>query len=180
MERGHPGRTLSMKNGDKWTLVSDEGQKPLASDRGDEANAETPRSALHSALRHLHRVQNSPLWPVFLQLNLNGVPHVILSLCPFPGLTTVLDNLASVWTVALTSQAREESRPGRGGRVECLFFAFFPLFFFFFFSPVLNNFSLENLGTHISFPHHLVSFSLLTSTSHLNHLSLCPVCRNPT
>lgn len=67
-----------------------------------------------------------------LQFNLNGVPHVIPSLCPFPGLTTVLDNLASVWTVALTSQAREESRPGKGGRVE---FLFFPSSFFFLFLP---------------------------------------------
>lgn len=96
-------------------------------------------------------VQNSPFWPVFLQFNLSRVPHVIPSLCPFQGLATVLDNLASVWTVALTSQAREESRPGKGGRVELLP----PPFFFF--SSILNNFLQENLGAHISAPVHRAS-----------------------
>lgn len=100
-------------------------------------------------------VQNSPFWPVFLQFNLSGVLHVIPSLCPFQGLATVLDNLASVWTVALTSQAREESRPGKGGRVELLFFFFLPPFFFF--SSILNNFLQENLGAHVSAPVHRAS-----------------------
>lgn len=65
-------------------------------------------TTLHCMLKQLD--SRSPISLIFLQFHLNSVPWTLPSLCPFQGLTTVLDSLASTRTIALTSQAREESR----------------------------------------------------------------------